>query len=652
MAFALALPVALSAIQSLIKFRGRLDTILSVNETTAGLPFNLPTPPKDHAMHVDPMVAFFRREIGQNILTMRGLTRHWEAVLPDRYADHAQRDLTILLNAYYEACDIVPRTVGPAGDEDRFRAAKGPSKEMRLAYYIVESDRLSRNPAVTRVLLAAADTLLGLGASNAGFFVSNPRTRALLESLLTEFAVKREWDDESEGHIFKLLLGSAAVAALEVRSAWPDKPVLNVLFAALADLRETESTDFVARLLTREGVQSLISRCLVQSADHPALLHDRPLLRQSLVALLRTAGSNLDGLLSQPKALAAVLEAGIGAAAAAGIPLVDQRIADQPLLAAVLKTALNETQRAAGEHTWFQTLADGPFFASLYSIVLRSVASDPAALAKQAGLDAHVTTFISGCVSELASAQRQKSLSPDTLRMVAIRALDQLAVHPEMLGARNIAAKRMLGAVLLAVTHATRNGFNTADLLEITDTVVSTAANNLSLLDLNDRLPAIVSALAYSLDDARLASFTTPAGRKAVFFAGLDALATNPKTWGKLAAKDLAEPLVTAIIRALAVNAGGLLSGPALVPAFQQTLEAAARRGRAFFDARTTPGALEVVLTSALQAADAAVGESIDGKTLPVFLQRVVLGFLASPFDLTVQRTVDEWIEHQLLAVA
>jgi hypothetical protein len=652
MAFALALPVALSAIQSLIKFRGRLDTILSVNATTAGLPFSLPPAPQDHASQVDPMVTFFRREIGQNILTIRGLTRHWDAVLPDLYSDHVQRDLTVLLNAYYEACDVVPRTLGPTGEEDRFRAAKGPSKEMRLAYYIVESDRLSRNPAVTRVLLAAADTLLELGASNAGFFVSNPRTRAILESLLTEFAVKREWDDESEGHIFKLLLGSTAVAALEVGTALPDKPVLNVLFAALADLRETEGTDFVAQLLTRDGVHSLVSRCLIHSADHPALLHDQPLLRQSLVAMLRTAGSNLDGVLGQPRALAAVLEAGIAAAATEGIPLVDQRIGDQPLLAAVLKTALNETQRAAGEHTWFQTLADGQFFTSLYNVALRSVAYHPAALAKQAGLDTHVAAFIAGCVRELASAKLQKSLSLEQVRAVAVRALDQLAIHPEMLDARGVVATRVLGAALLAVTHTTRNGFTTTDSLEITDAVVLTAANNPSLLDLNDRLQPVVSALADSLDDAQLASFTTAAVRKAAFLAGLNALATNARTWGNLAARDLAEPLVTAIIRALAVNPGGLLAGPALVSAFQQTLEAAARRGRAFIEARTTPGALEVVLTSALQSADAAVGESIDGKTLPVFLQRVVLAFLASPFDVTVQRTVDEWIEHQLLAVA
>jgi hypothetical protein len=67
-------------------------------------------------------------------------------------------------------------------------------------------------------------------------------------------------------------------------------------------------------------------------------------------------------------------------------------------------------------------------------------------------------------------------------------------------------------------------------------------------------------------------------------------------------------------------------------------------------EAKTTPGALEVVLTTALQAADAAVGESIDAKTLPLFLERVVLSFLAAPFDVTVPNAVDDWIEQQVLA--
>src|SRR5688572_1227697 len=100
MPFPLAIPVALSAVQALIKFRGRLDTILSLNETTKGLPFALPEAPQLHAPHIDPMVTFFSGEVGQNILVIRGLTKEWGIVRPDPRATEVQEERSRLLQAY------------------------------------------------------------------------------------------------------------------------------------------------------------------------------------------------------------------------------------------------------------------------------------------------------------------------------------------------------------------------------------------------------------------------------------------------------------------------------------------------------------------------------------------------------------------------
>lgn len=652
MPFTLALPVALSAIQSLIKFRGRLDTILSLNQTTVGLPFALPPVPANDGPHIDPMRAFFGTETGRDILIIRGLETDWAALSPDPRAGSVQASLGRLLKAYYESCDIRPESLGPNEETNRAFVAKGPSKELRLAYYVVESDRLSRNPAVTRVLLAAADTLLEFGADNAGLFVANPRTRALVESLLTEFAVKRDWDDAGGAQIFKTLLGSAAVAALENPGAVPDKPVLKVLFRALGDVQQSLGADFVAQLVTREGFQALISRCLVRSADEPSLLPDTPVLQEALGAMLREAGENLDSLLGDPGALAGVLEAGLSAAATAAIPLVDRKVAGEPLLAVVLKSTLDRTQKAAAANQLFGRIADGGFFAALYAATLQGVAANPAALASLAKLDAHVAKLIATLAGELAAIAPGRTPSTETLRALAVRALEVVAQEPEFLGAQSEFAAKVIGAALASAAQALTSGFTRDDLVAITETVVRTAATNLNLVELDDRLRGVLAALGQTLADEGLARVTTAAGRKALFVAGLEALAINPRVWRGLAEKDLVQPLVLGVIRAFATNPVGLLSGPALVPAFAATLVAAAQRGRALLDKRTTPDALGNVLTAALATAEKAIGDSIDGKTLPEYLRRVVLAFLATPFDPAAQSALDDWLLQKLPVAA
>ena len=88
------------------------------------------------------------------------------------------------------------------------------------------------------------------------------------------------------------------------------------------------------------------------------------------------------------------------------------------------------------------------------------------------------------------------------------------------------------------------------------------------------------------------------------------------------------------------------------MPGFQQSLEAVARRGRVLIEKKTTPVALATVLAAAVHGAESAIGDSVDGKTLPQFLEGVVLAFLAAPYDVSVQQTVDDWIGQQLLTVA
>src|SRR5215216_7494023 len=111
MPFSVALPFALSAIQSLIKFRGRVDTILSLHTATEALPFLLPDVPMEHGPHVQPMLEFFQSDDGKNILVLRGLEPQWKLVSPDPAAatNHHQQKLVALLSAYYDACNVQPK---------------------------------------------------------------------------------------------------------------------------------------------------------------------------------------------------------------------------------------------------------------------------------------------------------------------------------------------------------------------------------------------------------------------------------------------------------------------------------------------------------------------------------------------------------------
>jgi hypothetical protein len=648
MAFPLAIPVAVSAIQALIKFRGRLDTLLSLNETTKGLPFALPPAPTFDAPHIDAMVAFFRGAIGQNILVIRGLAREWRLVEPNPRLPEVQEERGRLMQAYYEAADVIPERLGPDEATNRALAAKGPSQELRLAYYVVESHRLARNPAVTRVLLAAADTLLEFGADHAGLFVADPRTRGLLETLLREFAVERDWDDASGEVIFKTLLGAAAVAALEHRGELPDQPWLQVLFDALGELQQDMGADFVARLVTREGFTRLVGRCLVGAAARPGLRTDTPALKEALAAMLRATGENLEGILGDPGCLVGVLEAGLAAAAGAAPDLIAARLGGQPLLAVVLKAAAQEFEKAGEQRVLFRKLASGEFFTVLYQACLGGLAANPDALASQARLKRHVAILIAACADELSKKRLVDALSADTVRALAIRGLEVLGRQPEFLAAHGEFAARVIGATLTAAADALQNGFTREDLLEITEAVVRAASTHLGLVEMDERLRGVLAALGLVLADAGLTKLTTGPGRKALFLAGWDAVAANPRVWTGFAERGLVEPLIGGVLRAWATDPSGLLSGPALVPAFRQTLLAAARRGRALLENQTTPKALEQMLTAALALANTELGASLDGETLPAFLQRVVLAFLAAPFAIGAAGVPVAWLREHL----
>jgi hypothetical protein len=179
-------------VRALLRYRERVDGILSLSEASAELPFVLPGAPTDTAPHLDAMLAFFGGERGGLLLELHDLRADFERVQRDPFAAGSQEARRRVFQVYYEVSGAVPVVLGPADGAGRVTA----SAEMRLAYYVVRAERLSRNKALPRVLLATADTLLEVLGENAGLFVADPRTRAVVETLLRELALERDFDDE------------------------------------------------------------------------------------------------------------------------------------------------------------------------------------------------------------------------------------------------------------------------------------------------------------------------------------------------------------------------------------------------------------------------------------------------------------------------
>lgn len=648
MPFPLALvPVALSAIRALVRFRDRVDDILALNTAASALPFALPPAPPAAKDHWPAMKEFFATDAGKLLVELRGLQEVLATVVAKPFAPENFEELTILFEIYCQAAEVRVTTVGPPGQDPRL-ASEGPSTEMRMAWFVVESHRLSRNPVITRVLLAAADTLLEFGAENAGLFIRDPRTRGIVETLLKEFAVDRDWDDASSEQIFRTLLGSAVAALAQHGATLSDRPAVTALFGALADVREAMGDKFVEGVISRDGFAKLTGFFLVHAANTPGLLPGDERIRAIVASVLESAGKNFDAILDDPTALLGVLESGLATAASQAAGLIDAKLGGQPLLAVVLKSLAGQVESAATAHKLIAGIRDGDFFAALYDTTLRSVAARPDLLVSDAGLSGFTAKLVTGFATSLAEAGLEKVFTLGTVQELAVITLETLAEEPEMLAEHGDFVARVLDAVLPAVAAAAKNGFSSDDVFEVVQAAVRAAASNLNLVELDDRLRVVLEAAGLTLTDAALSQLLTASGRKEVFFATLETIAANPRVWAGMAT-DAAEPvvqqLVQQVLTALATDPTRLLAGQAMVQAVRLVLQSAVRRGQKLITGEVESAVLGRLLQAALAHAGQAVGQGLDGESLPEFLERVVDGFLQAPFDVAKKELLTAFLE-------
>ena len=67
-------------------------------------------------------------------------------------------------------------------------------------------------------------------------------------------------------------------------------------------------------------------------------------------------------------------------------------------------------------------------------------------------------------------------------------------------------------------------------------------------------------------------------------------------------------------------------------------------------DRSIAPAALGTLIEQALAQANTAIGKSIDGETLPRFLERVIGEFLLKPIDLNNAAGVTAWLSALLVS--
>lgn len=626
-----------SAVSSLLRFRDRVDSILSLKAATEGLPFVLPPVPTDDRPHVDDMIGFFETDQGRLILHLNKLEADLEPVKQDRAS--SANDLVIkrrrLCKLYYEATGVRPKFLGPAPPQFQGGDTQVASPGMQLAYYVVESQRLSRNSALLNILLVTSDTMLEFVGENANIFISNPKTRGLVVSLVDEFAVQRDFEDEGVSTIFKHLLGSTLLAVADNPGKLSDQPALKALFAALGEVRDQMGNDFVAGIVSQDGFEQLIGAFAMQVARDPSFVSQSSLVQSVLTATLAKIGTDFKDIVREPKALFGVLEVGLGAAATNVSGILEKKLGNgEPLLTAVLTGVLQEVGKTGAANQFFAGLGKDQFIKDLYRTTLTAVASNPLQFDQPGKVGEFASTLISGLAGALAQKDVSALFTPETLKLLAGESLTILSANPSFLSVNEPFAVNLLTSVFQAGAKAIGDGISRDDLVEVATVALRTSTDNLALLKLDQRLTGALVSIGDAIAGSDVKQLLGSQGRKDLLLTSLKSIAANPVVWGKFQEKDLVQPLVEGLLNGLASDPTGLLSGSLLVETTGRLLLTVMRQGRQLAEEKIDSKTLETLLSMALAGVNDEIGRSVDGENLPEFLERVVGSFLKAPSSL------------------
>ncbi len=661
------IPVAISAVRSLIRYRVRVDQILAVKKTSDALPFTLPSLPKVNFEHTSAMTEYFKSEQGQLLLdaaNMSGTFADFESGRPRR----TMKKTTDLLKLYYRTTD--GRLKSPAS---RTGLDFNPNAEKALAYYMVDSYRLSTNSATTRILLATADNLMEFAGDNAAVFISNPKTASIVTTLLREFAARHDFNEQSLDSVFKKLLGSAVIAALDNKESLPDHPALLVLYSALGDVRQKmgkEGDNFIAKIISAEGFQSVVSSYLTTTATDPAFLEmlanlsgtkkldepKRKLVREVFGATLITLGKDFQDVLEDPTKLTGVLEAAITTAAANANGIIRVLGDEKPLLSVVLEAVAS---RVASRKNLFDSIGSGELLGAMYKASLEAIVENTKTIVTQLDVNQTVEMIVAGLAEELSRDSLKTTLEalknekglPLVSQLVS-RGIQVLGENPQVLVANNAFCNAVMGSVLEAGADLIRDGLQVEDLLNVARVGIKSAASNLEFAKMDDQLRTLLPTVGkwISIGDVKAKLATTENRRDALLLL-LQAVASNPKVWGNFSQRKLAQSIVTGILDGLTKDPTNLLTGPVMVKAFKQSLRAISRRGTLFLQHENVSKEVEAVLAKILEAADLEIGRSMTSEDIPEFLSRILFTFLKDSLTLATAAGREKFEEARARAI-
>jgi len=646
-----AIPLAISAIEALLKYRRRIDEILSTKETTVELPYLLPEAPSNDEPHWNAIIQFFepKDSIGQALLLVNNLQTVFEQFANARREgkNPAYEARKKLYRLYCEACGVPIEKKVPSGQSLYSYLDAGANPDMILAYYVVSSQRLSQNPAVTRIILATADTLLEVAGQNAGLFVSNKKTRAIVETLVDEFAVKRDFNDEKSELILKTLLGSAIIAVAENPGKLAEKPALKPLFSAIGDVRKKLGDDFVAKIISHEGFNALASGYLTHVSKDTSFVTKDEFFKSVLSQTLLELANKFETIQKDPKAILGVLEVALTASAANVDGILNRKFGDKPLLVAVLSAVADQIEQLGKDNQLISSIGSGTLFPAVYSTALKVIEANPSLINDVIKTKDYVGSLLAGLAGVLAD---YKGIQPgdELLKNIVVKSLDILSTQPDFLGKNQNFANAIIAAVFKTGAQVGSDGFSIDDLLAVIQEAIKVATGNIGLVKMDDKYAALIESFGIALGQHDIRKLLTPEGLKDTMYAILKTIAANPTIWNGLHEKNLVQPIVQAVLSGLSKDSTNLLSGPRLVSAIHQIFVVLARQGSKFINGNIAPADINEFLKNALTRVQGEIGNSIDGENVVNFLIQVLKAYIQSPFPVNKIQDVENLLSDVL----
>jgi len=627
-----------SIVCELIRYRDRVDTILAERKASEGLPFLLPPVPTKQRQHLDEMVRFFATDVGQSVLILNGRDDDYELLCTDPGSSESAeineaRDN--LFELFFEAAQFKPEQQTQTDPEPGEDNLNGPEVGLRLAWYVVRSQRLSRHPAIVNLLLATTDTLLEIVGQNAGAFVRHPRTRGIFESLLSEFALKGDPEDQSFLLLFRRLLGSTVLAFGDNQVNVRNQTALRVFYGALSSVRETlgkEGDDLAATLISADGFEQFLVALTAEVAHDPAFIARDSLTTDVLAAMLTRISRDFPQLRTDPKALLGVIEAGLGAAATSTEMALNSAPGDRDqLLVSLLVATLKEVETRAREDNLFASIANGEVVPGLYRAALTAITTSPLRFASAGEVNHFVEELVRGLARVIATKEMKALGSTSTLQLLAVESLGILSRHPRLLAGNNLFATNLLASAMEAGAVVIADGLQREDLLELADQALVAVTANLATFRLEPGIGEAIVATGRGIASAGLSELIEPNGRMAILNTALWAISANPSVWSRLQKQELVEPLVQSLLLSLKADGTGLLTGTRLLDAASRMLHLLSRRGQLFIEKKIDLPQLTSFMSMIIKLLELELGRTIDSESQPYLIERIAGLLIASP---------------------